>query len=172
MICPRCKKQIPKDTISCPHCNMKIGTICKDCGAYNLVYNKSCIECGAELVKFCPKCKSANFPNATMCRKCGTSLKKTSKSASKKKKLTPPRQFVIPEKSKTKRNDIPEFKTVKKASIINVNPDKVAAAGSPILPVKELLQNNSKMLSENVSSKKNKETINTLNSEVSKFKLD
>lgn len=166
MICPRCKKQIPKDTISCPHCNMKIGTICKDCGAYNLVYNKSCVECGAELVKFCPNCKSANFPNATVCRKCGTSLKKTSKSSSKRRRLTPPRQFVIPDKSKNKKTNIPEFKTVKKSSIINVNPDKVAAAGSPILPVKELLQNNSKMLSEHVSKNKISNSSKQLNNKI------
>ncbi len=154
MICPRCKKQIPKDTISCPHCNMKIGTICKDCGAYNLVYNKSCVECGAELVKFCPKCKSANFPNATMCRKCGTSLKKSAKNNTKKRNLTPPRQFVLPGNSKSKRIKTPEFKTVKKSSIINVNPDKIASAGSPILPVKELLQNDDRMLSAHTSTKK------------------
>ena len=76
MICPKCKKQIPKDTINCPHCNAKVGTICKTCGAYNLIYNKSCVECGAELVKFCPKCKSANFPHAQNCRKCGYSFRK------------------------------------------------------------------------------------------------
>ena len=82
---------------------MKIGTTCKHCGAYNLIYNKSCIECGTELVKFCPRCKSANFPNATACRKCGQSFKNKKTNYSEttpKNKLTPPRQFVLPEISK------------------------------------------------------------------------
>ena len=94
---------------------MKIGTSCKHCGAYNLIYNKSCVECGTELVKFCPRCKSANFPNAQACRKCGQSFKskKEANETTKNKKLTPPRQFVLPEISKyqpgkkqTIKNDI------------------------------------------------------------------
>ena len=163
MICPRCKKQIPKDTISCPHCNIKIGTHCKHCGAYNLVYNKSCVECGAELVKFCPKCKSANFPNATVCRKCGTSFKKNkSPEEIKKSKLTPPRQFVLPEISKhaprrkkqLKDSIVQETKNIQKSTIINVNPDKAIPSDAPILPLKEILKNDEKMLSENYSGKK------------------
>lgn len=161
MICPRCKKQIPKDTISCPHCNIKIGTHCKHCGAYNLVYNKSCVECGAELVKFCPKCKSANFPNASVCRKCGTSFKKSSTLREHKiSKSAPPRQFVLPELSKRapRKNKldsiVQETKNIQKSAIINVNPDKIAPSDSPILPLKELLNNNDKILSEHVSSKK------------------
>lgn len=105
MICPRCKKQIPNNTINCPHCNMKIGTICKKCNAYNLIYNKACIECGEELIKFCPNCNAANFPNVKECRKCGFSLNSNQKSYKKTKKnnttmpkeiIIPPRQFVLP----------------------------------------------------------------------------
>ncbi len=163
MICPRCKKQIPKDTISCPHCNMKIGTHCKHCGAYNLVYNKSCVECGAELVKFCPKCKSANFPNATICRKCGASFKNNKNTEKiKHNKLTPPRQFVLPEISKHNFKRKPHLaekleiktKNVQKSAIINVNPAKAITSDAPILPVRELLNSNDKILPEVKSAKK------------------
>ena len=165
MICPRCKKQIPKDTINCPHCNMKIGTTCKHCGAYNLIYNKSCVECGAELVKFCPKCKSANFPNAPACRKCGYSFKKsanTNYETTSKSKLTPPRQFVLPEISKytpKKKHQIPDSiirnqKSMPKSAIINVNPQASMSPDSPIMPEKAILRNTEKMLSERKSIKK------------------
>jgi len=141
---------------------MKIGTHCKHCGAYNLVYNKSCVECGAELVKFCPKCKSANFPNASICRKCGTSFKNKPQKDIQKSKLTPPRQFVLPEISKhaTKRKKqltdsiIQETKNIQRSSIIDVNPNKAVPSDAPILPLKEILANKDKMLSEKTSSKK------------------
>lgn len=163
MICPGCKKQIPKNSLACPYCGKRIGTHCKHCGAYNLVYNTSCVECGAELVKFCPKCKAANFPNATICRKCGTSLKKSGKTrtGNTKSKLTPPRQFVLPEMSKkSPERKIPYAKlpqnhgNVQKSKIINVNPDRAVASDSPILPIKELLKNNDKMLTGKASKNK------------------
>ena len=162
MICPRCKKQIPKDSLNCPHCNMKIGTICKHCGSYNLVYNKSCIECGAELVKFCPKCKSANFPNAVSCRKCGASFKKTQNIQTKSKtnkQLTPPRQFVLPEISKASSTNIrpkvmPNLKNKENNAILNLNATDNPDRDNPVIPQKELLQENSKMLSKKISGKK------------------
>lgn len=165
MICPRCKKQIPKDTINCPHCNMKIGTTCKHCGAYNLIYNKSCVECGAELVKFCPKCKSANFPHAQACRKCGYSFKKSTNvdyEQQKTNKLTPPRQFVLPEVSKytpKRRRPIENSilqpqKNMQKSAIINLNPQTESTPDSPIIPGKSILKNTEKMLSERTSLKK------------------
>lgn len=165
MICPRCKKQIPKDTINCPHCNMKIGTTCKHCGAYNLIYNKSCVECGAELVKFCPKCKSANFPHAQACRKCGYSFKKSTNVDYEQQttnKLTPPRQFVLPEVSKytpKRRQPIENSilqpqKNMQKSAIINLNPQTESSPDSPIIPGKSILKNTEKMLSERTSLKK------------------
>lgn len=165
MICPRCKKQIPKDTINCPHCNMKIGTTCKHCGAYNLIYNKSCVECGAELVKFCPKCKSANFPQAQACRKCGYSFKKSTNIDYEQQltnKLTPPRQFVLPEVSKytpKRRQPIENSilqpqKNMQKSAIINLNPQTESSPNSPIIPGKSILKNTKKMLSERTSLKK------------------
>ncbi len=165
MICPRCKKQIPKDTINCPHCNMKIGTTCKHCGAYNLIYNKSCVECGAELVKFCPKCKSANFPHAQACRKCGYSFKKSTNVDFEQQttnKLTPPRQFVLPEVSKytpKRRQPIENSilqpqKNMQKSAIINLNPQTESTPDSPIIPGKSILKNTEKMLSERTSLKK------------------
>lgn len=165
MICPRCKKQIPKDTINCPHCNMKIGTTCKHCGAYNLIYNKSCVECGAELVKFCPKCKSANFPHAQACRKCGYSFKKSTNVDYEQQttnKLAPPRQFVLPEVSKytpKRRQPIENSilqpqKNMQKSAIINLNPQTESSPDSPIIPGKSILKNTEKMLSERTSLKK------------------
>ncbi|MGN0019133.1 MAG: hypothetical protein ACI37S_08850 [Candidatus Gastranaerophilaceae bacterium] len=161
MICPKCKKQIPKDTINCPHCNAKVGTICKTCGAYNLIYNKSCVECGAELVKFCPKCKSANFPHAQNCRKCGYSFRKGQSNNKKQPNMAPPKQFVLPELSKHKptRKRPAELieKTIKsmpKSPIINVNSAKQMIDGIPLLPEKELLDNNEQILSKRISTKK------------------
>ena len=161
MICPRCKKRIEKDSLNCPHCNMKIGTICKHCGSYNLIYNKSCVECGAELVKFCPKCKSANFPNATVCRKCGTSFKKKSAKPTKtnNKKLTPPRQFVLPELSKSPSGNthprvMPNIKVMPKSAVLKPNITNENTADNPAIPQKEILQETTKILSTKVSDKK------------------
>lgn len=141
---------------------MKIGTICKSCGAYNLIYNKSCVECGTELVKFCPKCKSANFPNATACRKCGYSFKKskTNNIEESSKKITPPRQFVLPEISKhapTKKKlagSLNSQNNIQKSTIINVNRPQSVSADSPIIPEKEILKSTEKILSERTSRKK------------------
>ena len=185
MICPRCKKQIPNETINCPHCNIKIGTRCKHCGAYNLIYNKSCVECGTELVKFCPRCKSANFPNASVCRKCGHSFKKSAKKLTNNSTLTPPRQFVLPEISKKQprrkkaltNSVIQETKNVQRSTIINVSnqPNYSKLEGSPLAPEKELLKNYDHMLSKRTSSKKvsnsTKQLTNKKRTKVAKKKV-
>ncbi len=157
MICPTCKKQIPKDSINCPHCNTKIGTICKHCGSYNLIYNKSCIECGAELVKFCPRCKSANFPNATICRKCGSPFNKSNKkSKTDNNKLTPPRTFVLPEsskklgKGKISRSSVPSVKSA------------ILEGSSPMISKNDLLENNERMLAKKMSDSKVSERTKNL----------
>ena len=170
MICPKCKKQIPKNAINCPHCGVKIGTICKHCGSYNLIYNKSCIECGTELVKFCPKCKSANFPNAKACRKCGEPFNHRKNNSEKNENTTPPRQFVLPEISKNKiklntRVQQPlkrKLPPIPQRNIIDVNPRLIQTSDSPISPQKDLLQNNERMLSEKHSKRKVSESSKQL----------
>ena len=160
MICPRCKKKISNESLNCPYCNMKIGTICKHCGSYNLIYNKSCVECGAELVKFCPKCKAANFPNAVSCRKCGASFKKSAtKRTIDKNKLTPPRQFVLPEISKISPKSprpkvMQNIKVMEKSDVIRPNKVADTIPNSPVIPQKELLQETTKILSQKKSTKK------------------
>ncbi|MBR2526405.1 zinc ribbon domain-containing protein [bacterium] len=139
---------------------MKIGTICKHCGSYNLIYNKSCVECGAELVKFCPKCKAANFPNAVSCRKCGASFKKSAtKRTIDKNKLTPPRQFVLPEISKISPKSprpkvMQNIKVMEKSDVIRPNKVADTIPNSPVIPQKELLQETTKILSQKKSTKK------------------
>src|SRR5574344_1772136 len=71
MICPKCKKTIPDNSIKCSCCGARIGSMCKKCNTYNSIYNLKCTKCKEELLKVCPSCKSVNFPNATKCRKCG-----------------------------------------------------------------------------------------------------
>ena len=152
MICPRCKKQIPNETINCPHCNMKIGSICKHCGAYNLINNKACIECGTDLVKFCPECKAANFPNASHCRKCGYSFKSSkNKQINDNSKILPPRQFVLPEIKTDKKKKRTVIKNIQSP---NIKTTSRQLTGEPLLPEKTLLQSNEKILSNHKISKK------------------
>lgn len=170
MICPKCKKQIPKDTINCPHCNTKVGTICKTCGAYNLIYNKSCAECGTELVKFCPKCKSANFPHAQNCRKCGYSFKRGNAVNNRNSTMEPPRQFVLPEIAKhqpRKKRPLTDsvvqpLKDMQRSPIINVNSTRHMVDGIPLLPEQELLYNTERILAKRLSNKKFSDTTKQL----------
>ena len=159
MICPRCKKQIPNETINCPHCNMKIGTVCKRCGSYNLINNKSCIECGLELVKFCPHCKSANFPNATSCRKCGYSFKKIGLTNNNQQKIIPPRQFVLPALASNQA----EIKQNRNRTVIKQVHRPIPQhmlnhiqfnEEDPLIPEQNLLTSEEKILSRKLSSKK------------------
>ena len=156
MICPKCKKEIPPNSINCPSCNAKIGTICKKCNTYNFIYNKACIECGTELLKFCPECKSANFPTAKQCRKCGydfsQNLNKAPKHTNIKGKSSnsdsqtfiPPKQFVVPHlEQKTKKQELPKQ--------INLNKKKgfelpeVAKSNDDLLsPVKKFIDDSRK----------------------------
>ena len=71
MICPKCKKEIPDNSLKCEYCNARVGSICKVCHTYNHIYNVKCVKCNSELIKFCPSCKSVNLPDALKCRKCG-----------------------------------------------------------------------------------------------------
>lgn len=71
MQCPRCKKDIPENSLKCSFCNAKVGSICKKCNTYNIITATNCKKCGEALLKICTECNSANLPNATKCRKCG-----------------------------------------------------------------------------------------------------
>lgn len=71
MICPKCKNEIPENSLKCPVCSARVGSICKNCNTYNHIYNVRCVNCNSELIKFCPSCKSVNLPDALKCRKCG-----------------------------------------------------------------------------------------------------
>ena len=76
MICPKCKKTIPDNTIKCPYCKTRVGMICKKCNTINSLFDFNCKNCGAELLKLCPNCSSANILNAEKCRKCGQEFPK------------------------------------------------------------------------------------------------
>lgn len=71
MKCPKCKQNIPDESLKCPHCNSRVSLVCPSCGKVNSIFNLKCEECGAEILKRCPKCNAVNFPNAKVCRKCG-----------------------------------------------------------------------------------------------------
>lgn len=71
MICPKCKREIPENSLKCNYCNSRIASLCKNCNAYNSIYNLKCTNCNQELLKICPSCKGINLPSAQKCRKCG-----------------------------------------------------------------------------------------------------
>src|SRR5574344_674420 len=71
MKCPKCKKEIPEESLKCTYCNARVGSFCKKCNSYNIIYNLNCLNCGNELLKRCPSCNSINLPNTQNCRKCG-----------------------------------------------------------------------------------------------------
>lgn len=154
MICPKCKKEIPANTITCPHCNSKIGTICKKCNTYNFIYNKACIECGTELLKFCPECKSANFPTAKQCRKCGYDFSqaqtqnvpkaKKQVSNSQDTKLIPPKQFVVPHlEQKPKKVELPKQINLNKKRSFEL-PEVAKSNDNLLSPVKKFIDNQRK----------------------------
>ena len=154
MICPKCKKEIPPNSINCPHCNAKIGTICKKCNTYNFIYNKACIECGAELLKFCPECKSANFPTAKQCRKCGYDFtQNNTKNINPSKKvlnnqdsstLIPPKQFVVPHlEQKAPKHELPKTLNLNKKKGFEL-PDVAKSNDDLLSPVKKFIDDSRK----------------------------
>ncbi len=74
MICPRCKTELPDNTIRCPKCLMKVNIVCPDCKTINPIGVTHCRNCSKELIKICPACKSFNLPDALECRKCHTAF--------------------------------------------------------------------------------------------------
>lgn len=154
MICPKCKKEIPPNSINCPHCNAKIGTICKKCNTYNFIYNKACIECGTELLKFCPECKSANFPTAKQCRKCGYDFtQNNTKNINPSKKvlnnqdsstLIPPKQFVVPHlEQKAPKHELPKTLNLNKKKGFEL-PDVAKSNDDLLSPVKKFIDDSRK----------------------------
>ena len=165
MICPKCKHEIPPNSINCPNCKSKIGTICKKCNTYNFIYNKACIECGTELLKFCPECKSANFPTAKECRKCGhvfedKKTKPTQQKPSHKQKLNegtliPPKQFVIPHLEHERKNELPKPINLNKNKSFEV--PEVAKSNDDLLsPVKKFIDDKRKPIANTKRTKESK----------------
>lgn len=152
MICPKCKEEIPANTLTCPSCNSKIGTICKKCGTYNFIYNKACIECGEELLKFCPDCKAANFPTAKKCRKCGydfnsRAFKNAQKSNEIKQKksvsINSPKQLILPN-LKERNDEVVSTVDVNLSKTRNFEVPEVAKSEGLLAPVKNLINNRRK----------------------------
>ena len=71
MLCPRCKKDIEDNSLTCKFCKTKIRTACKVCGTYNLLTSTHCSKCNETLLKICTECGAANLPKAEACRRCG-----------------------------------------------------------------------------------------------------
>ncbi len=156
MICPKCKKEIPPNTINCPHCSTKIGTICKKCDTYNFIYNKACIECGTELLRFCPECKAANFPTAKVCRKCGFDFEKIKNKSSINSNISDknsennssnvglPKQFVVPHMSNNSNSsDNGEIKNSKLKTSFEL-PAVAKSEDDLFSPVKKFIDNSRK----------------------------
>ena len=70
MLCPKCKKEIPDNSLKCSFCEARVGLVCQDCGTYNPITSTECINCNKTLIKICSECKAANLPSAKYCRKC------------------------------------------------------------------------------------------------------
>ena len=77
MICPKCKTELPDNTIRCPKCGIKVNIVCPDCKTLNPLGTVKCINCQKELLKICPECKSYNTADAIECRKCHAKLSDT-----------------------------------------------------------------------------------------------
>lgn len=70
MICPKCKNNVPEDSLVCPACSLKLKTVCPKCKQLNILGSEFCSGCGLRLLKFCQQCNAANVPVAKECRKC------------------------------------------------------------------------------------------------------
>ena len=82
MLCPKCKQEIPDNSLKCEFCNTKLASVCSECGTINPITAINCSNCNKELLKICPNCKAANLPNSKSCRKCKTEFKTTQKQLS------------------------------------------------------------------------------------------
>ena len=74
MRCPKCKKEIADDILTCSFCHTKVKTVCPICGAKNPITAEFCEGCGLQLLKFCIACGCVNVPDAQNCRKCGNAF--------------------------------------------------------------------------------------------------
>ena len=74
MRCPKCKKEIADDLLTCSFCHTKVRTVCPICGAKNPITAEFCEGCGLQLLKYCPNCHCVNVPDALTCRKCKTAF--------------------------------------------------------------------------------------------------
>ena len=76
MICPKCKNEIPENSLKCSVCGTRVGRLCPNCKTHNVLTAHKCKNCGQELLKTCPNCGAANTTKSTECRRCGAVLNK------------------------------------------------------------------------------------------------
>ena len=102
MICPKCKTELPDNTIRCPKCGIKVNIVCPDCKTLNPLGTVKCINCQKELLKICPECKSYNTADAIECRKCHAKLSDTAENTVNQ----PESNIVIPFSSRSTNYNI------------------------------------------------------------------
>lgn len=92
MLCPKCKTEIPNNSLKCPSCGARAGRLCPNCKSHNILTAQKCKNCGYELLKTCPNCSATNASNAATCRRCGAFMtpknRKSVNSENSDKKIT------------------------------------------------------------------------------------
>ena len=71
MLCPKCKTEIPDESLKCDNCGSRVGRLCPNCKTHNILTAKKCKNCDYELLKICPNCGATNASNVATCRRCG-----------------------------------------------------------------------------------------------------
>lgn len=72
--CPKCGKNVKKNSKFCPDCGEMLKNACPHCGATLTAGAKFCADCGKKLTKVCPKCGIDVAGNAKFCPACGEKI--------------------------------------------------------------------------------------------------